>query len=362
MKKTIFLLVFILFIPLGVNANTEKIYSAADNIDMSAVNEMLGSFSFEELAKSIAQGEGIPFENYGRRITAFLLKEVKAAVGTLMVAVAFALICTLIGGLCFNQSSANITFFVCYTVISGVALSGFSAIADMARGAAENMTVFMSAAIPCFGVLGMVSGKVAASMATTAPVMLLATVSGYIIKSIAIPAVFMSLAIGIVGNLKEKQGLEKLGKLIRKTALWIVCGVETLFCAVIGITDFLTNTLDKVAGKTAKFAVSSTIPVVGGILSDVTDALASSGAIIKNTAGVAGMILIFMIIAIPVLKTAATLFAYKICAALTQPVADKRITAVLSDISEVLSTLSGMLIAVGAACIISVALLLGGVT
>lgn len=355
MKKTVFVTMIILLLFCGVSADNDEIYRAADGIEVE-----IGNFSFEDFAKSLAQGEGMPVQSIGKSLVNFLLGEVKTAMGMLGTAVAVAILSGAVSGMCFGKDAEGITFFICITLASGMAVTGFYAIGEMAEKTVRNISVFMSAAVPSMAALGVASGNTAAFM-TAAPVMLSGTLNSYIVSYIVIPAMYTALAMSIVSNIGEKKYLDKFSKLVMKTALWVVCGAETIYCAITGISSFAAGAIGKVAGKAVKFTVSSAIPVVGSILSDATDALASSAAVIKNTAGAAGMVLIILLFAAPVLKCAAMLFAYRLCAAVIQPVCDKRITALFSDIGEVLASLTGILIAMGVAGVISLGILAGGI-
>ncbi len=354
MKKYVFTVIVLTLLFCTVSAEHD-IYRAADGVEVQ-----IADFSFEEFAKSMAQGEGMPIKTLGENVTDFLLSEVKTALGMLGTAVALAVLSGIVGGMCFGKEGEGITFFICLALIAGTAVTGFSAIGKMAEGAVKNMSVFLTSAVPTMAALGVAAGNTAAFV-TASPVMLSGTLSSYIINYIALPCMYMSLAMSIVSNMSEKKYLDRFSKLIMKTALWVVCGVETLYCAIIGISGFAAGTVGGVAGKAAKFTVSSAIPLVGSILSDATDALASGALAIKGTAGAAGMVLVILLFAAPILKCAATLFAYKLCAAAIQPVSDKRITALLSDIGEVLSCLTGILTAVGVAGVISLGILAGGI-
>lgn len=80
-------------------------------------------------------------------------------------------------------------------------------------------------------------------------------------------------------------------------------------------------TIDGVSIRTAKFAVDSFIPVVGGFLSDAVETIVGCSLLIKNAVGAFGLISLFSIIAFPALKVISLVLIYKVCAAVIEPVA-----------------------------------------
>jgi stage III sporulation protein AE len=59
-----------------------------------------------------------------------------------------------------------------------------------------------------------------------------------------------------------------------------------------------------------------------------------SGVIIKNTIGAAGIVILLVIAAIPLIKLVVLMLLYQCVAALLQPVCDKRIVSCISDIAK----------------------------
>jgi stage III sporulation protein AE len=91
--------------------------------------------------------------------------------------------------------------------------------------------------------------------------------------------------------------------------------------------------VDGVTSKTAKFAISTFIPVVGKTLSDAADTVIGCTLLIKNAAGIAAMIGVIMICAVPLLKILALAALYKCAGALLEPISEKRVTNCINDVA-----------------------------
>ena len=67
------------------------------------------------------------------------------------------------------------------------------------------------------------------------------------------------------------------------------------FTGYIGFTGVVSGTTDAMAMKAAKLTISGAVPVVGGILSDASEAVLVSAGIMKNAAGVYGILAVLAI-------------------------------------------------------------------
>jgi stage III sporulation protein AE len=91
--------------------------------------------------------------------------------------------------------------------------------------------------------------------------------------------------------------------------------------------------VDGVTSKTAKFAISTFVPVAGKYLADAADTVIGCTLLIKNAAGIAVMIGIIAICIVPLLKIAALVLIYKAAGALVEPISDKRMSSCINDVA-----------------------------
>ena len=111
----------------------------------------------------------------------------------------------------------------------------------------------------------------------------------------------------------------------------------------------VSGTTDAAALKVAKMTISGTVPVVGGILSDASEAVLVGAATVKNAAGIYGMFAVLAITLAPFVKIGTHYLLLKGTAALCQAFADKKCGELISDFSAVLGFLLAM---TGAGCLI----------
>ena len=105
----------------------------------------------------------------------------------------------------------------------------------------------------------------------------------------------------------------------------------------------MSGSVDRVALKTAKFAVSGAVPVVGGVISDATETVLSGAALLRGSVGVFGMLCVTAICLLPFLRVGASYLCYKAGAAVLSPLCAGGLRQLLGSVGTGFGLLLGML-------------------
>lgn len=76
------------------------------------------------------------------------------------------------------------------------------------------------------------------------------------------------------------------------------------------------------------------IPGLGNAVDSVTELLLGAGIVMKSCVGTAGLVVLVLISLVPLLKALCLTFFYKLAAAVTEPVSDKRISGCLKGLAN----------------------------
>lgn len=107
---------------------------------------------------------------------------------------------------------------------------------------------------------------------------------------------------------------------------------------------FSAPALDAVSAKALKFAVGSMVPVVGSFLSDTLETVVSGTRLMKNAVGISGIVTLFAMCSVPIMKIIIMQFMLKAAAALTEPLTDHRISKMLWDVSESITSVFAVVV------------------
>ena len=161
-------------------------------------------------------------------------------------------------------------------------------------------------------------------------------------QKLIIPLIYCFIAISITGSISPNSLLCTAGRVVKWTATTVMTGLTIAFSAYIGLTGLITGSTDATAVKTAKTVISSSLPVVGGIISDAAAVVLSAASIIKNSAGVFCLVAVCALCAGPFAMLSVKVFLFKISAAVADMIPGGRLSALLNDIGTAMSMLLGL--------------------
>jgi stage III sporulation protein AE len=230
---------------------------------------------------------------------------------------------------------------------------------EVSQSTIENMVLIMQSVLPILLTLMMTSGGVSSGTIFEPIILFSVQTISMFVKSIILPTIFLIAVIGVVNSLSGKEVLKKMKELFEQITDWILKGIAALFVGIMGIHGLTAPALDGIINNAAKSAVSTFVPIVGEALSGAVDVVMNCSLLIKNAIGVGAIILLCIYCIIPVIKILSFLFAYKIAAALIEPISDKRIVNCISDMGEACKRLFTCIFTVNILFIVSITILVG---
>lgn len=167
-----------------------------------------------------------------------------------------------------------------------------------------------------------------------------------LITYILLPLFIFSMVFSIVGNLSNNVKLDKFVAFLQGTFKWTIGLCFTIFLGFISIQGVMAGAVDGLSIRTAKYAIKSYIPIVGGYVSDGLSIIMASSMLIKNAVGGVGLFLLLSTVISPVLNLVIFILGLKFMAGIIEPIGDRKIANFISDISKSLSMLVALIVAV----------------
>ena len=371
MKKILLILLFIICLPIGVQAaeigklgekeqiEISNLYEYITNVKTKyeVFNDMEPRAFVEEFMKT---GEnGLSAKTIYSYVTRFAFKELVASIELIGSLIIIALVCALLNNLqkAFSKESlSNIAYFACYGVMIVLITKSLYIGVDLAKTTILNMSDFMAALMPVLMMLLASVGGFTEATLLDPVIMGFATVSSRVYIDIIIPIIFMSFVLGFVNNISSDYKINNLTKLLKQIAIWVQGIVMTLFIAVITLRSIAAATIDHVTIKTAKFAVDTFVPVVGKCLSDAISTVAGYSLLLKNAISGLGLVMLLVIVLFPIIKLLIMAFLYKLAAALIEPISDSRTVSCISSVGDSIILLMSCVISVSIMFFIMVAI------
>lgn len=233
-----------------------------------------------------------------------------------------------------NTAVSRIAYLVVYLVLISLALESFHQVIDYTLEAIDRMSSFMIGLLPLLlGIMASFSHLMSISFFHPIIVALVQS-SGLLVKYLLIPLFAASALLLVVGTLNETYKVDQLAELLRKTGLAVMGIFLTIFLGVISVQGTVTAVQDGVTMKTARFVTGNFVPVVGRLFTDATDTILGASLVLKNTLGIAGVVILLGIAIFPALKVFVIAIVYKLAAALLQPLGDGPVIQAMDVVSR----------------------------
>ncbi len=127
-----------------------------------------------------------------------------------------------------------------------------------------------------------------------------AQVTGLLSSKIIFPLIKIFLSLSVVSSLSPYMYLSSLINSIYNGMKWMMNLSVGIFSAILSAQTVIASSMDNVSSRAVRFAVSSFVPVVGGVLGETLNTFSGSLTLLKSGTGVFALIAGFCIF-IPVM-------------------------------------------------------------
>ena len=356
MKKVIFKIAWIFLIYLALNLIIPSVIAADTNTTdiLEEQGEELGIQDFINDSKEFAGeffsdidiGEILDSAIQGKIDNSTIIKKILnllgsevvesiKAIGSILAIIVIHAILRAISENLENESVTKLIYYAQYILIITIIMGNFSSIIKMVQDTSTNLVAFMNMLVPLLITLMMYTGSIVTSGVLEPIILFMINFIGNMIQNILIPLVLVFASLVIMSKLSDRVQIDKLAKFLKSGIVWVLGIVLTIFVGVLSLEGTMSSSVDGITAKTAKTIVSSAVPVVGKILSDSVETVLGGGIILKNAVGVVGVIIVLGICIMPIIKLATLTIAYKLLTAITEPIADAKVTSLLDQIGDI---------------------------
>lgn len=359
MKKTInLILILLIFLPCiayGVNEDevlefeesvieqqlkgfdTSELQSLIDEI--LSENKYIQNINFKDAIKKVISGEEIiNWNSIKQSIGDMFFSELKINLNFLSNILVIAVVSAILTNLQSTFESSTVSTlanYITYILMAILVIGSFYQLIEVVKDTVNLLVEFMEVILPILLTLLVLAGGPNTKVLFHPMIIAVVNIIGELIKNIVFPLIYFSFIISILSNLTDRKEFKKLSELGRQIIVFIITASFTIFIGIISIYG-ISSKMDGISIRTAKFAVDTFVPIVGGFLSDAVETVIGSSTILKNGVGIIGLFLLIIITIFPVIKITALLLIYKVVGVVIEPIVSSNISNFFSDISKTL--------------------------
>lgn len=315
-----------------------------NDVDYSDIEKVIGEimtdedkFDFSEYVSKLAKGEeSASITTIVPKLLKSFFSEIftnKTVLVQLLAIAVLAAVFTNFANIFKNNQVSETSFYITYLLIFSILTSSFYLATKVAAEVLDALLSFMKVLMPTYMLSVAVSSGAKTSLLYYEATLGVFTVIDFVLIKVVLPLINIYFVISLANYINKEDKLSKLAELVETIINW---SLKTLLAVVIGfnaIQGLIVPMADKVK-RSAIIKGTKAIPGVGNAVNSVTETVLGASVVVKNAIGVAGLIVIITICAIPLVKLACFALTYKLGSAVIQPISDKRIIGCLGTASN----------------------------
>lgn len=327
-------------------------------VDMDALTDALPQQVDDVLGADAAasQDGGSVLARLWEYIRSNVSAHIAAAAKSAVVAAAVTLLGSMAAALSPDGRTPDIVCFASALAVAGCCFGSMGGYLSQAREALYDLQDFSRALLPCVAAASTAAGHAVSGAARYAASCLFMDVLMSVGVGAVLPLIYAYAAAATakaalpVGSLG---GPVRLIKWLCTTALTLLCTAFTFYLTITGAAG---GRADAVATEVTKTAVNAALPVVGRILSDAASTYLAGAETVRSAVGMVGLAAVLSVCVGPLLSLGTHYLLFKAAAAVTEPFAEGRLSALIGDIGTAYGMALGLVGSGGAMLFLSVVL------
>ena len=234
-------------------------------------------------------------------------------------------------------------------------------IIDNTQQACQNICIVSQSLIASLCSLSVMGGEIIGSVVADSGAMLVISIIQIVCTNFIYPLMRACLVISCCSGLCQSLNLKGVSAFIKSVCSWGLGSMTTLFSCVLLLQKSVTLSADGFNIKLSKFALTSIIPVVGGMVGESLRTVLGSIGVIKSTAGILGISSIIYMVIPPLCAVLIYKLTVLACAFLSRAVGLPKQSELLYEVNGMLNILNSVIICVSLTFIIACAILMKSV-
>lgn len=264
----------------------------------------------------------------------------KGAVTRALSIIAIAVICAVLTA--FDDKTPEYVSLGGCAAIALISIADVNSFASAGTGVINALSVFSKALLPAMCAASAACGTIGAATVKYAASVLFMDAFVTVSQSVILPLIYAYLAAAVAAAAFKNARLSDIAGLIKKLCIFLMTAVALIFTIYISISSIVASGGDAVASKVAKTAISTALPVVGGIISDAASTVVAGAEAIRNGVGVFGMLALLAVCAAPFALLALNYLTYKLTSAAVRTFGCDRLSELTSSIGSAIGMMLGL--------------------
>lgn len=223
-----------------------------------------------------------------------------------------------------GQFATQMCFFMIYSMMIVLLMEGFLLAGSIAQDGLAKIVDFLQVLIPSYAATLLLSGNPLSAGMFYEMTFGLILLLEWSMKVFIAPCIHVYVLLELFDHFLEEQHFSRLADLIAGIVRWFRKVAVGGVISVGAIQSLLAPAKDRIS-QSAVLRGFTILPGVGNGIHLAEEVLLGCGMLVKNSVGVVGVVVLFLVCATPILKLFCFQFLFRLLEAILQPLTDRRI-------------------------------------
>lgn len=226
--------------------------------------------------------------------------------------------------------------------ITAVSAGDISALIGLGQETISKTSELSKLLMPALAAATAATGGVTAATVRQVGTVLFSDILLTVIERFLIPMLYLYIGTAAADTVLEGGALGSMGGLLKKTVTWILRVLLILFTTYLTISSAIAGTADAQAVRLAKTAVSTVVPLVGGILAEAAESVLVGAGLLRGMIGVFGTLAVVSMCLAPFLRLAVQYVLYQMAGFAAQTAGPEKLAKLLMKLGDAFALVLGM--------------------
>lgn len=326
----------------------ENINSILDGLDLSELQKYLDEygndyvFSFSksarELVSVLLNGDlGVNYNEYIKKIFTSLFSGITDLLPAFSQVVAVTILCAVStdaeGGI-ISKTTAKIIRLACISIVLLILTSMLVGVVASTVGCVTSLKKQVDIITPILITLTVLTGGSDSGAIYTPCAVFLGEGAIYLVNSVILPTTLAVIILNFMSKLNPEISFTGVSALLKSVMKWIIGVTVAIFGLFITVQGSSSSLFNGIFFKVTKYLVGNSVPIVGNFLSAGVDMVVLSGTVVKSAVGMTGIVLLIGEVIEPIISLISFSLMLKITGAIAQPIGEKTMYSLFSDLSK----------------------------
>ncbi len=221
---------------------------------------------------------------------------------------------------------------------------------------AKNISAFIKSLAVVISGIYLSAGEVGSAGIHSVWVFSITSITEELCGNILLPVMQISFSATLSSGIISGVNINRLVQMIRNIFTSLLVFFMTVISVILAFQTIIAHSSDTVAMRSIKYAISHSVPVIGGLVSDSARTLATGFTLMKNSIGFIGIVIIILISLYPLIGLTASKYSLQLASAFSSVISEDKANVFLDESVKMLNFLIAIVIMLDVAFIFCIAL------